>query len=410
MLKVYFYLKPGKAATGKDSPIYARLRYKQQSLTIATGKYISKERWDFTQKLRNALKLEKEKVIRHSLDTLQLCIEKKFIEMFKKDGDISLINLRDELRGKNTSKPNEISIIEILETHLKHFKKKVSTAERSKASLQKYERSKELLISFIQKEYCESNIAWNKITSSFVYKLESFLKYESTFKGKIGIKNNSMVKYMRMYKTACNYALKTELINKNPFNVYDGKIITKDVMYLSQKELSLIESKRITLERLEKVRDIFIFCCYTGYAPIDASALTNNNLTTDNNNKLWIQTTRAKTAINSNVPVLSRVQKIIDKYKGQQIGLIPSISNQKMNEYLKELAVMCKINKNLTWYTARHTFATTVTLGNGVRIENVSAMMGHTNILQTQHYAKVLDSNIMKDMEKLNEKMVNSKL
>ena len=115
-------------------------------------------------------------------------------------------------------------------------------------------------------------------------------------------------------------------------------------------------------------------------------------------------TSRAKTAIRANVPILPTVEKIISKYKNQQKGLIPKISNQKMNAYLKEIADVCGINKHLTWYVARHTFATTVTLGNGVRLENVSAMMGHTNTKQTQHYAKVLDVNIMEDMEKLKSK------
>ena len=115
-------------------------------------------------------------------------------------------------------------------------------------------------------------------------------------------------------------------------------------------------------------------------------------------------TNRAKTAIRANVPILPPTLKIIDKYKHLQIGLIPQISNQKMNAYLKEIADLCGITKNLTWYVARHTFATTVTLGNGVRIENVSSMMGHTNIKQTQHYAKVLDVNVMEDMSKLKQK------
>ncbi len=112
-------------------------------------------------------------------------------------------------------------------------------------------------------------------------------------------------------------------------------------------------------------------------------------------------TNRTKTAIRENVPVLPPAMAVIKKYKNKQIGLLPQISNQKMNAYLKEIADICEINKHLTWYVSRHTFATTVTLGNGVRLEHVSAMMGHTNIKQTQHYAKVLDVNIMEDMEKL---------
>jgi integrase len=317
---------------------------------------------------------------------------------------ISLINLRDELKGKSTIKPNKISIIEVLEMHIKYFRKKVSIGERSQASLQKYERSKELLMTFIQIEYNKAYFAWNKIDSPFIYNLESYLKYESNFKGRIGIKNNSVVKYMRMYKTAINYAIKMGELTKNPFDIYEGKLNIKNAAYLTHEELKTIETKKFGSERLEKVKDIFLFSCYTGYAPIDACSLTITNLVTDNNNDRWIQTNRAKTSIRSNVPILPPVQKIIKKYEDQQTGLIPQLSNQKMNEYLKEIATICKINKNLTWYMARHTFATTVTLGNGVKIENVSAMMGHTNILQTQHYAKVLDINVMEDMFKLMEK------
>lgn len=152
------------------------------------------------------------------------------------------------------------------------------------------------------------------------------------------------------------------------------------------------------------MRDIFLFSCYTGYAPVDALNLTSSNIFQDNNNELWILTNRTKTEIRANVPLLPPAIKIINKYKNKQIGLIPKISNQKMNAYLKEIADLCEINKNLTWYVSRHTFATTVTLANGVRIENVSSMLGHTNIKQTQHYAKVLDENVMTDMSKLKQK------
>lgn len=119
---------------------------------------------------------------------------------------------------------------------------------------------------------------------------------------------------------------------------------------------------------------------------------------------MWIKTNRTKTTIRANVPVLPICKKIIEKYQGKQDSLIPGLSNQKMNSYLKEIADLCKLNKNLTWYVARHTFATTVTLGNGIKIENVSSMLGHSNIKQTQHYAKVLDNSVMEDMSKIMQK------
>ena len=137
---------------------------------------------------------------------------------------------------------------------------------------------------------------------------------------------------------------------------------------------------------------------------MDACKLTEDNIIVDSDNNSWIKTNRQKTGTKANVPLLQPALKIIEKYKSNGTTLIPSISNQKMNAYLKEIADMVGLNKNLTWYVARHTFATTVTLGNGIKIENVSFMMGHTTIKQTQHYAKVLDSNVAEDMKKLNNK------
>lgn len=405
MLKVIFFLKSSTVDKNGELTIFARLSLNKQRISISTGKSISKDRWVFTNNLRNVLKLEKEKVIKSSLDLFQLNAEKKFNELFRINSEVSLELLKEEISGKTNAKKNGITnqttIIEILDKYNKYFRRKVAAGERSSASLQKYERSKELLLNFMKKNYGTSDMPALEISSSFVYKLEEFLKYESNFKGKIGIKNNSVVKYMKMYKTACNYSIKMDLIIKNPFQIYDGKLSIKDAVFLTQQELDTIEDKIFSVNRLEKVKDIFLFSCYTGYAPVDAMDLSLSNLFEDNNGNLWIMTSRAKTAIRANVPVLPSTLKIINKYKNQQQGLIPQISNQKMNAYLKEIADVCGITKHLTWYVARHTFATTVTLGNGMRIENVSSMMGHTNIKQTQHYAKVLDSNVMEDMNKL---------
>ncbi|MGO4773495.1 phage integrase SAM-like domain-containing protein [Flavobacterium sp. W22_SRS_FK3] len=405
MLKTIFLLKSERVNRDGESSIILRLSYKNKRITIASGKFISKERWIQTNHLKNTLKAEKEKVIKSSLDLMQLNAEKKFTELFRIDPDVDLELLKAELTGKvKIGQPQGPSIIEIMETYNIFFTKRVNSGERAAASLQKYKRARDLLLDFITSTYKKEDMPASEISSSFVFKLEQFLKYESSFKDQTGIKNNSVVKYMKMYKTACNYAIKMDLIIKNPFNVYDGRLSVKDAVFLTQLELNTIENKIFSTPRLEKVKDIFLFSCYTGYAPVDAMDLSERNLSEDSNGNLWIMTSRAKTAIRANVPVLPTVEKIISKYKNQQKGLIPKISNQKMNAYLKEIADVCGINKHLTWYVARHTFATTVTLGNGVRLENVSAMMGHTNTKQTQHYAKVLDVNIMEDMEKLKSK------
>jgi len=405
MLKVIFYQKSDKVNKNGESPIYARLSYNDKQILMSTGQAISKERWTSTNNLRNQLKIEKEIVMKNLLDLFQLNAAKKFTELFRIDPEVNLQLLKDELTGKvKIDQPKGPTIIEIMDTYTLFFTKRVNSGERAPASLQKYKRAKDLLLSFINSNYKKEDLPASEISSSFVFKLEQFLKYESSFKEQTGIKNNSVVKYMKMYKTACNYAIKMDLIIKNPFNIYDGRLSVKDAVFLTQQELNTIENKIFSTLRLEKVKDIFLFSCYTGYAPVDALELTERNLSEDSTGNLWIMTSRAKTAIRANVPVLPTVENIISKYKNQQKGLIPKISNQKMNAYLKEIADVCNINKHLTWYVARHTFATTVTLGNGVRLENVSAMMGHTNTKQTQHYAKVLDVNIMEDMEKLKSK------
>ncbi|OYX84591.1 MAG: tyrosine type site-specific recombinase, partial [Flavobacteriales bacterium 32-34-25] len=279
MLKIIFYLKAGKVNKKGESPIFARITYNQKSTTMATGKSILKERWLFTNNLRNVLKIEKEKVLKNSLDLLQLNIEKKFNEMTKQSLEVSLQLLKNEFTGKTKTivKAKEVSILEVIDKYNKYFEKKVVAGERSEASLQKYERSKELLITFMKKQYKIEDITSNEISSAFIYNLESFLKYESDYKGKIGIKNNSVVKYMRMYKTCCRHSIKMGVIDKNPFNLYDGKLNIKDAVFLSQQELDRIENKKFSIERLEKVKDIFLFSCYTGYAPVDALNLTSSN-------------------------------------------------------------------------------------------------------------------------------------
>jgi site-specific recombinase XerD len=404
MLKVIFYIKSQKSNKNGEAPIFARVSYKTDETAMSTGKSIRLDRWEETNKLRNVLKLEKEKIIKQALDNFHLAIEKKFNELFKFDPDVSLTLLKTELSGKSKTKTESVTILQVMQKHNSYFKKKVDAGDRAAASFQKYERAKDLLKTFIEKQYGLSDMDAAEINGAFVHNLEEFLRYESNFKGRTGIKNNSVVKYIKIYKTACSYCIKLDLLEKNPFNAFQGRLSIKDAVFLTQEELDRIENKKIAVDRLARVRDIFLFSCYTGYAPIDASNLTQENILLGNDGGMWLITNRAKTAIRANVPVLPPAANIIEKYSGQQEGLIPKISNQKMNAYLKEIADICKIDKHLTWYVARHTFATTVTLGNGVRIENVSAMMGHTNIKQTQHYAKVLDQNVMDDMSKLMEK------
>ncbi len=402
MLKTNFYIKADKAKLNGECPIYAKVNYNRKTITLSTGRYINPDRWKFTDNLRKPVKIQNEKVIKEYLEIFRIKIEKIYYDIQKKGLDLTIEEFKAIILGK--SPVNKIPhIVELIDIHNEHFSKLVAINERSKASLQKYERIKELIIQFNKKYYNCADLPISKINGSYVFNFENFLKFESIHNGVIGIKNNTIVKYFNNLKTILNYGIKMDIVDKNPFNKYDGKISVSDATFLTVEELQRIEQKTFTIERLDKVKDIFLFSCYTGYAPVDACKLTSENVITDADKTSWIITTRQKTGTRSNVPVLPPVLRIIEKYKSKENTLIPSISNQKMNAYLKEIADLVGITKNLTWYVARHTFATTVTLGNGVRLENVSSMLGHTVIKQTQHYAKVLDVNVMKDMKKLKD-------
>ncbi|QEE50654.1 hypothetical protein FUA48_14025 [Flavobacterium alkalisoli] len=211
MLKVIFYIKAEKYLNG-ENPIFSKISYNNKSITLSTGKSISKERWQSTNKLRNVLKIEKEKVLKQSLDLYQLRIEKKFLELYKTDLNVSLIDLKKQIKGKPKLNIKSAGILEIFDKYNLSFKKRVAIGERAPASLQKYNRSKDLVKEFIKNKYNLNDYPVNEINGAFIYNLESFLKYDSKYKYKKCIKNNSVVKYFKNFKTVCNYGIKLELI------------------------------------------------------------------------------------------------------------------------------------------------------------------------------------------------------
>ncbi len=209
-------------------------------------------------------------------------------------------------------------------------------------------------------------------------------------------------------------AIKLEWIEKDPFERFKFSFNKVDRGYLTEKELNTIKSKSFNIPRLQFVKDLFIFSCYTGLSYIDVINLTNENIIMGIDGEYWIQTIRQKTEMVVNIPLLPVALNILNNYKdhpksihGDQ--LFPSLSNQKLNSYLKEVGDICEIQKSLTFHMARHTFATTVTLSNGVPIETVSKVLGHSNLSTTMIYARVLKTKISEDMHKLKDKLNNQK-
>lgn len=392
-------MRHAKKKVNGEIPIYVKVELETGNFTLSTGKTVQNEVWEQTHHLRVQVRNAKDKVTKEALEILSNKIQINFSKLEREQLKVTPEELKAILQGKSLQTAS--TILKIIDFHNEYFEKLVKINERAPASLQKYKRVGDIVRDFNKKYYGKADYEVEKIGTAYLYNLENFMKFEAVYNGVKGIKNNSIVKYFKNLKTICNHAIRFELIQKNPINKYSGKIKTVEAVFLTAEELESIEAHAFKIERLERVKDIFLFCCYSGYAPVDVMKLTRANLIKDGNGQLWIKTNRQKTGTRANVPLLPQALKIANKYLLTQDTLLPKISNQKMNAYLKEIADIVGLDKKLTWYVARHTFATTVTLGNGIKIENVSAMLGHTTIRQTQHYAKVLDASVMQDMQKL---------
>ena len=292
------------------------------------------------------------------------------------------------------------TVLELFNKHNADVKSLIGIS-KSEATYQKYEVTKKHLTTFLRKKYSVSDIHLTEINHMFIQDFETFLMVDCKCQA------NTTAKFMQFFKRIIIIAKNNGWITQDPFANYKIRLNKVDRGYLTKEELESIFRKKISIPRLEHVRDIFLFSCFTGLAYIDVYNLKETNIRTSFDGKLWIMTKRQKTDVNSNIPLLDVPKKILDKYKGKlpEGKLLPLVSNQKMNAYLKEIADLCGINKCLTFHLARHTFATTITLSQGVPIETVSKMLGHTNIKTTQIYARITDNKIGLDMDILSGKL-----
>ena len=253
---------------------------------------------------------------------------------------------------------------------------------------------------FITKQYHLTDVPIKELNYKFIVDFESYAKTHW------GCRINAVIKHIERIRKVVNLAVANNWLDKDPFLSYKAKKEKTKVTFLTAEELERIELKQFLSNRLERVRDIFIFSCYTGLAYSDIEKLTPANIVLGIDGQKWIYTFRTKTDTKSNVPLLPQSLAVLEKYK-EHAGishinkLLPVITNIKTNEYLKEIASVCNINKNLTFHMARHTFATTITLTNGVPIETVSNILGHMSLRTTQIYAKVIETKVSSDMQAL---------
>jgi site-specific recombinase XerD len=397
-ITVLFYLRKSKVNNLGQMPIYQRITINRQRLDISSGFFIQEEKWS---KETNKIKgnTEEARTINGQLEMMKAMVYETEKKLFMNQVQINFENFKNEYQGK---KERERMLVPIFEEHNRKIKELVGQ-EFAPGTLERYQTSLKHTKDFISWKYNITDINIEKIDHAFIMEYEFYLRSERK------CANNTAVKYIKNFHKIVNQCLANGWLNKDPFVNYKAKV--KEVVreFLSEKEIFDIINKEFVSERLELVRDIFIFSCFTGLAYIDVQQLTSDNIALGIDGDKWIFKNRQKTDTASKIPLLPMAQQIINKYDNHPVcknenRLLPILSNQKMNAYLKEIADVCGIKKDLTFHIARHTFATTVTLSNGVPLETVSKMLGHTNLKTTQHYAKILDKKISEDMMILKSK------
>ncbi len=397
--KLYLSLFLHKSRVNRKglSPVLLRITIDGKRESISTGVSIKAEDWDDINCLikGNTPLIHNQN---HLINSLRGKVTGIYTELLNNGLDITTSAITKRLNGKNVE---HVSLMFAIKHHNQYIKKKIGI-ESTQATFTKYETLKSKIQGYINKEYSRKDPLLSELSHKFVTNFELYLKTEEN------IKHNTATKYVQFLKRIINYSIEQEWIQSNPFSSYRCKFININREVLTNAEIIKIEKKKISNTRLENVRNIFIFCCYTGLAYSDAYKLTMDEIVEGVDHKLWIHTFRQKTKTRVPIPLLPKALSIIEFYSNWRAEkktnkVLPVLSNQSMNAYLKEIADLCRINKKLTFHMARHTFATTITLSNGIPIETVSKLLGHTNIKTTQIYAKITDTKIASDMSKLLE-------
>ena len=390
--KILFYLRSNHVNKDGTSAIIVRVSIDGERQDWSTKLACEPERWDGKAGKATG-RSSKSFEINNRLQDIQTILTNHFYDIQRRHGFVTAEMVRNAYMGITQ---REESLLKLYEQHLEDTKKLIGLS-KANPTYQKYERMYRRVVEFMKKKYNITDIPLREIKYQFIVNLEFFLRTE------YGYSQNTTYKCMKFFKQVIYKAIRAGLITVDPFNGYKISVQRVDRGFLSEDDLKKMMEKEFASKRLEQVRDIFVFACFSGLAYIDLANLRVDNIQKMFDGRLWIVTHRQKTNTKVTVPLLPPAIKILKKYEGKYLDgqLLPIITNQKLNCYLKEIADICGIEKNLTFHLARHTFATTMTLGKGVPIESVSKMLGHTNIQTTQIYARITNEKISHDMENL---------
>jgi site-specific recombinase XerD len=387
--RILFLLRKNRVNKEGLSNVAVRITIGGEAVEFNTHLSVPPNLWNPIGRLNGRTK-EAQKA-NDALHKIRADIGKHHNTIYEKYGYVTPEKLRDAYLGVEIQRNTLLSLYNIKVEQKENL---VGKTIRS-TTLSKYLATRKRVADFIQYQYKKEDLPVKEVDFQFVTDYEVYLRTTCN------CGHNSCVKHLRYLKQIISIALKNRYITNDPFDDYKLGYKPVNKEFLIEPEIKKLMNKKFSAKRLEEVRDVFLFQIFTGLAYIDAANLTKENIFEDGLGQKWIRLTRQKSSVQANIPLLDVPLSILKKYKGLENGkLLPIHTNQKMNEYLKEIAALCGINKRLTTHCGRHSFSTLM-LTKGISIESVSKMLGHTNITTTQIYAKVLNQKIFAEVNKV---------
>ena len=384
-----------KTKASENALIFCRVTVNGARTEISLQRSIPQIMWDSNQSKVRGNSQEARIIINHILQTRNKLFE-CYTELKQEGKIISPSEIKARYFGADEQNK---TLLQLVTYHNKSMVKILKPG-----TLKNYDTTESYIKKFLLKKF-NSDIYLKQINYSFILEFELYLQSIN------GLNNNGLMKHMERLKKLLKLGLRLEWLDKDPSANYQLRFERTERGFLSQEDLEVLEEAELQKPTHQIARDIFIFACYTGLSYADVRKLEANNIIIGIDGSKWISTQREKTATPVRVPILDKARDIIVKYQDHPKCLdtgkiLPVYSNQKMNQYIQEVCSKINLPKYLSFHIARHTFATTVTLSNGVPIETVSKLLGHTKISTTQIYARVIERKVSQDMEAL-KKILN---
>ena len=382
---ILFFIRDSRVRKDGTTSIEVVLTVNGERCAFSTGKKVKSCNWD---KNKQQVKGKDEE----ALKAIKAKLYQKEAELLERGFIITADLLRDAYFDKVES-IKERSLFEVFEEHNQEQEKLIGNGV-SKATYWVSVYTIRLLREFVQQKYKREDLYLRELNLNFIQSFHSFLRIDKD------MAQNSSTKHLKLLKKIINLSVANSYMAFNPFSTYKVEREPVDIDFLDEEELRKIINFDTPLPRLERAKDMFLFGCFTGLSYIDIKTLTPEHFEKDSVGRIWIKKRRVKTGVLSRIPLLPIAKLILDKYKGGE-KLLPIQDPADINKYLKDIAILCGINKRICFHTSRHTFASTVTLANNISLEVVSKMLGHTNTRMTAHYAKLIDKCIGEQMDKL---------